>query len=233
MAGYQVIYDILGRKVVNPYPELNGYWFRPLALWKTLKRHYEGIDDPRVLYGALTADLILNTAVQYIEDVPRSPDDQEDGWVMASHTYYLPAPNAPLLIAIKVPQEYKKVLYFTAEGQLLEDGHAYLDKPSVSYTNPTFVATGLISPQDVWAKRITRTNRRAEMRSGQHQHFLVKPFPETQALYKCVPECTFLIQDCHFSQDIKGGAPEILGNKQLIIMFDDTAQEPRHVAPEQ
>jgi hypothetical protein len=225
MHNYQPTKDLLGRPIIDPYPELNDYWVNPLSFWLTVRQDYAELPrDPDVFFSMLTTELLIKHEQVYIKDIVRSPRTQEDGWTFCSQSYYIPVPNRPLLIRLKCRDDFIRTLYFKAEALVDNGSVQYLDSPSISPTNPQFYAYAIEDPSRKWTERILKTDRRQEMRNGKH-HYQVKPYDETQALYKCYPGKTYLIQDCYWGQALENRVPEIKANKQILIMSDEMFQE--------
>jgi hypothetical protein len=148
------IYDTLGRPVINPYPELNYYWADPLELWSSVKKDYTDLPkDPEVFYSMFTTELLLRRSQSYSQDIPRSPEEQDEGWVFGSSRYYIPAPDRPLMIILQCRDDLDTTFYFKAratDNNLVR----YLDEPSISTESVEFYAYEVENIERKWGERI-------------------------------------------------------------------------------
>jgi len=194
--------DTFNREILEPHAIVTDAWINPVKYWQ-----WHASDHP------------------WNENAPPScfikrPELRKEDYA----EYFIPAPDTTSLMRVECQPTFSSTLYFKAQSDNSE-AVLHLDLPSISPDDDSFYASAMESPSAKWAERILTTSRRAEMRNGKH-HYKIKPYDEMQALYKCTPGKTCLIQDCCWGDKLDtGGIPEIIGNKQILVMTSDIAEE--------
>lgn len=218
--------DLLGRMVVNPYPILDDFRANPIIFWDMLQKEYKHVSqDINSFNDVLSTELILKDHYPFLERAIRSPAKDTDGWMLSWTNYYLPIPNRPGLVRLKCRDDLARTYYFKARISTEDINIQYMNEPTISLLSKSAHAYEKENPEARWMERITKTNRRAE-RTAQQLHKQLKIYGETQALFKCIPGKTYLIQDCFWGQpDNIGAVPAIQSNKQLLIMSDQILKE--------
>ena len=136
-------------------------------------------------------------------------------------TVFLPVPYRRELVRILCPPGSCPIYFM---GEVMKGGILYEGSPSIT-PGLEYLSTGIQALEDLWQARL-QVHRRIE-RSPRisTREKVTKPLGETGIVWKCIPEATYILQDCvwdnrpiPYSKTRTGRIPELVGNKQLLIV---------------